>query len=72
MKEYIVYKCLVCGCIFILPSDHVKYNENEGNYITCPFRGHKQIVVSGAYDSLKECMEHSHYKRDHRAIKQIK
>lgn len=72
MKDYIVYKCLNCGCIFILPIDHVKYNEDKGNYITCPFRGHKNIVIAGEYDGLKECMDNHVYKRDKGSIKQIK
>lgn len=73
MKDYIVYKCLMCGCIFILPIEHVKYNEDKGNYISCPFRGHKNIIVAGAFDDLKQCMEEQRiYKRDRGSIKQIK
>ena len=72
MKDYIVYKCLVCGCIFILPISDVKINEDKGNYISCPFKGHKNITVAGTYDDLQECMGHSVYKREHGRIKQIK
>ncbi len=72
MKEYIVYKCKICGCSFILPTSEVKYNEEKGNYISCPLKGHKNIVVTGAYDSIKECMDHSSYKRDKGKIRQIR
>lgn len=70
MKEYIIYKCKICGCEFILPKQYVRLNENKGNYIACPYRGHKNIVVTGAYDSIKEVMDHSSYKRENRRIKQ--
>lgn len=70
MKEYLVYRCKICGCEFILPKQYVKLNEDKGNYLSCPFRGHKNIVVAGAYDSIKECMDHISYTRDGRRIKQ--
>ena len=72
MKEYITYKCKTCGNSFVLPTNEVKYNEKQGNYITCPYRGHKNIVVTGAYDSIKECMDHSSYVREGRRVRQIK
>lgn len=72
MKEYIIYKCLTCGKTFILLAEEVKFNENKGYYISCPFKGHKNIVVAGAYDSIKECMKERSYKRDRGKIKQIK
>ncbi|WP_353096328.1 hypothetical protein [Tissierella praeacuta] len=72
MKEYVVYRCKICGCNFILPIEHVKYNEKLGNYISCPFKGHKNIIVTGAYDSIKECMKERSYKRDKGKMKQIK
>ena len=73
MKDYIVYRCVACGCTFILPLEDVQANENKENYISCPFKGHKNIVVAGAFDDLKQCMEEQHiYKRDRGCIKQIK
>lgn len=68
--EYIIYRCKICGCSFILPIDEVKHNEDKGNYLTCPFRGHKDIMVTGAYDSIKECMQHTSYKREKGSLKQ--
>lgn len=52
MKDYIVYKCKVCGCEFILHVDQVKWNTEKGNYISCPLRGHKNVVVAGAFDTM--------------------
>lgn len=72
MKDYVVYKCKVCQCVFILPIEHVKINENKGNYLSCPFRGHKHIVVAGSYDSLKECMDNHVWVREGRRMRQIK
>lgn len=72
MKEYIIYRCKVCGCSFILLTEETKNNESKGNYITCPFKGHKNIIVTGAYDSIKECMAERSYKRDRGKMKQIK
>lgn len=54
MKEYIVYICKICGCEFILPKEHVKFNEDKGNYISCPYKGYKKITVVDTYDSVKE------------------
>lgn len=72
MKEYIIYRCKICGKSFILLSEEVRFNEKQGNYISCPFKGHKNIVVTGAYDSIKECMDSSVYVRDGRRMRQIK
>lgn len=72
-KDYIVYKCLNCNRSFILLASEVKHDENEDKYITCPFHGkHKKIIVTGAYDSIKECMAERSYKRDKGKMKQVK
>lgn len=72
MKEYITYKCKVCNKTFILLASEAEHNENQGNYITCPFRGHKNIVVTGAYDSIKEVMDNHVFVREGRRTRQIK
>lgn len=46
MKNYIIYKCKICGCEFILPKKYVRTNEGQGNYISCPYKGHKDIIVT--------------------------
>lgn len=72
MKDgYIIYKCLTCNKHFVLFSNEVKHTEEESRYITCPYYGkHKNIVVVGSYESIKECMEHDSYKRVRGRIKQ--
>lgn len=72
MKEYIIYKCKMCGSSFIFSSEEVKFNEDKGRYLSCPFKRNRDIIVTGAYDSVKECMQHSSYRRDKGKIKQIK
>lgn len=72
MKDYIVYKCRVCHKYFILLTEEVRMTESKGDYITCPHKGHRDIIVTGAYDSVKECMGHSSYKRDKGSMRQIK
>lgn len=71
-KEYIVYKCKICGCEFILPKQYVRLNEDKGNYIACPYRGHKNIIVTGAFDSVKEAMDNHVWVREKRRMGQIK
>ena len=72
MKEYIIYKCKTCNKTFILLAEEVKFNENQGNYISCPYRGHKNIIVTGAYDSIKEVMDNHVFVREGRRMRQIK
>lgn len=71
MKDYIVYECCICKLVFIIPTEHLRIAEGKDRYLACNF-GHRQIKILNEYDSIKECMKHSSYKRDHRAIKQIK
>ena len=62
-KNYIIYQCKECGCVFIIPKEYIDYSK----YITCPLHGrHHQVIVIGAYDSLAECMGHIKYRRNSR------
>jgi len=72
MKEYVIYRCKICGCEFILPKQYVRINDNKGNYISCPYRGHRKVSVVGSYDSIKECMDNHVYVREGRRMRQIK
>lgn len=72
MKNYTIYKCKTCRKHFILYKTDISYSEKDNRYITCPFDGrHKDIVVTGAYDSIEECMDHRRYKRKRGRLKQI-
>jgi len=68
-RNYIVYKCIDCEAVFIIPSECINHSNN---YVTCPMHGkHKHIIVIGAYDSAQECMSAHKYKRNsHGAIEQ--
>ena len=67
--NYITYKCLECGTVFIIPSECMS---KCNNYIGCPMHGkHTHIIVVGAYDDLQQCMNAHKYKRNkHGAIEQ--
>ena len=68
---YIVYRCRTCGKHFVLFSNEVKHSEEESTYLTCSYNGkHKDIIVCGRYESIKECMDHDSYKRINGKIKQ--
>jgi len=68
MKNYILFKCKTCGTEFAVPSVYI---DESTNYIGCPKDGrHPQCSVIGAYDNLKECMDHDSYKVVRGVIKQ--
>jgi len=70
---YILYKCKRCKKHFILLTEEVKFSEEESNYITCPYFGkHKDIIVCGKFEDLKEVMDNSVYVREGRRMRQIK
>lgn len=61
---YVIYKCKICGKHFILMTNEIKYSEEESKYITCPYHGkHKNIIVVGKYEGIKECMKYDGFKR---------
>ena len=68
-KDYIVYRCATCGFIMIALVEQVR---RDDNYLTCMKNGgHKDIRVCGAYDNIKECMNHVKYRRNgHGAMEQ--
>jgi len=71
MKDYVVYECKICKLIFAIPREHLKLPENKDRYLSCNY-GHRQIKELNEYDSIKECMDNSVYKRVNGAIRQIK
>ena len=73
MKKYIVYRCKVCNKHTILLGEEVTHSEKESKYITCGHDGrHKKLVVAGAYDNLKECMDNHRYVKVAGRIRQRK
>ena len=71
IDRYIVYRCKICGKHTILISNEVDHTEKAGKYQTCGHDGrHRELIVCGAYDSIKECMDHDSYSRIKGRIKQ--
>lgn len=70
MKNFLIYRCKICNKHFILDKEEVQLNLDKGNYLCCPFRGHRDIVVAGSYDSVGECMEHISFAREGGRMKQ--
>ena len=72
MKRYIVYRCKICNKHTILIREEVTHSEKESQYLTCGHDGrHKKLIVVGAYDNIKECMDRRHYKRIRGRLRQI-
>lgn len=68
-KNYVMYECRECGCLFIIPKEHI---DTSNNYVTCPLHGkHHRVIVVGAHDKLSDCMGARKYKRNaHGALEQ--
>ena len=71
-KYYTTFKCKNCGRETILISGEVSSTLKYGNYLVCSHCSSKKLIKINETDSIKECMEHSTYKRINGAIKQIR
>lgn len=71
-KIYTSYKCMKCKREFILLTDDLKHSQRRGEYICCPYCSSKKILKDKERDSVKECMEHSVYRREKGALRQIR
>ena len=70
-NAYIIYKCKICHKYFILMTNEIDYSEEESRYVTCPYHGkHKNIIVVGKHEHIKECMDHASYARVSGRMKQ--
>ena len=73
-EGYIIYRCKICGKVFLLLTNDVKHSERESKYLTCPYDGrHSKLSVVGRidkYGEIKGCMDHDSYKREGKRIKQ--
>ena len=68
MEMYKGYICKVCGKSAILLKDEI----SPKGYLKCPHCSSKNIVPISETDNLKECMNHSAYKRSHGALRQVR
>lgn len=71
-KFYTNFKCANCGKETILISGEANSTTRYGNYLACAHCGSKRLIKLNEFDSFKECMKHSAYKREGRALKQIR
>lgn len=71
-KFYINLKCKRCGKEIILITGEMQDTLRYGNYISCSHCGAKSVIKVKEFDSIKECMNHSAYKREHGALRQVR
>jgi len=57
--DYIAYKCLECGLVFVITEGDANKGETLGKYLSCPY-GHRHIEKLNAYEGLRECMSQKH------------
>ena len=69
---YTSYKCMRCKKTIILISEEISSTLRAGKYISCSHCGCGNLKKGKVTDNLKECMDHSSYKREHGAIRQVK
>lgn len=71
-KFYTNLKCKRCGKEVILITGEMEDTLRYGNYVSCPHCGARDPIKIFKTDSIKECMNHAAYKKEHGAIRQIK
>lgn len=71
-KYYTTFKCKNCGRETILISGEVSSTLKYGNYLVCSHCSSEKLIKINEFDSFKECMSHSAYKREHGSLKQIR
>lgn len=68
---YKVYKCIKCKNEMILLSDEIEQSINHGKYLSCAYCNCRHLKKEKESDSIRECMRHSSYKREHGALRQV-
>lgn len=69
---YTNYVCSRCNKENILITEEVSSTLRAGEYISCSHCGCKSLIKGKITDNLKECMNHSAYKKIHGVIRQVK
>lgn len=67
LSIYTSYICKCCRKEFVLLSEDV---ESMKGYLVCPYCSSRKVKKENIADSLKECMEHTSYKRVKGALRQ--
>jgi DNA-directed RNA polymerase subunit RPC12/RpoP len=55
-----------------LLNSQINNNKLKGKYLSCPYCGFKHIKPVKETDNLRECMDHSSYKKVNGAIRQVR
>lgn len=62
-KLYKSFECKSCHGEFILLNSDIHSNNIKGKFISCPYCGFKYIKEIKETDDLRECMDHSTWKK---------
>jgi DNA-directed RNA polymerase subunit RPC12/RpoP len=68
LKEYTILKCFKCNKTTIVLTSEIE----SGRYLVCSHCSNKNTRKTKETDDLRECMNHSMYKRERGAIRQVK
>lgn len=67
-KEYESYKCKSCKKTFII----LKCEMSKEHYLKCPHCSCKNLKKEKETDDLRECLNHSAYKKERGAFRQVR
>lgn len=68
---YTSYKCKSCGREMVLMTEEVEKIIGNGKYLSCAYCNCRHLKKEKESDSIRECMRHSSYKREHGALRQV-
>lgn len=68
MAMYKSYYCKSCKKTCILLKEEII----KDRYLVCPHCSSRNIVPEVETDNLKECMNHSSYKKEHGYVRQVR
>ena len=74
MNTYTTFKCNVSQCKreFILLTEDLNRAKESYTYIVCPYCSSKNVHAIKETDSIRECMDHSTWKKISGVIKQTR
>lgn len=68
-KIYKSYRCGKCKKEFVLLAEQ---EEKHRGYLVCPYCSSRNVTLEGEADSVRECMKHDAFKREHGALRQVR
>ena len=66
--EYKAYKCEKCKKVTIVVSSEIEANR----FLVCSHCSSRCLEKVKEFDNLRECMNHSSYRKEHGAIRQVR